>query len=111
MTTMRSRHRHRLLLVVGDVDDGEAEPLLQVADLLAHLAAQAGVEIGQRLVEQQHRRLQHQRARDRDALLLSARQLGRQALVVSPTRPTCASAVGAPRFAASCAASPDRRRP
>ena len=57
-----------------------AEALLQVADLLAHLPAQPRVEIGQRLVEQQHRGLEHQRARDRDALLLAARQLRRQPL-------------------------------
>ena len=75
--------RHRLLLVVRDVDHGEAEPLLQLADLLAHLAAQPGVEVAERLVEQQHRRLQHQGAGDGDALLLAARQLRRLALAVA----------------------------
>ena len=34
-------HRHRFRLVVRDVDDGERQPLLQIADFLAHLAAQA----------------------------------------------------------------------
>ena len=43
-------------------------------------SAQLGVEIGQRLVEQQHLRLEHQRARDRDALLLAAGQRGRRPL-------------------------------
>ena len=38
-----------------DVDDGERQPLLQLADLLAHLPAQPRVEVRQRLVEQQHR--------------------------------------------------------
>ena len=73
-------HRHRLLLVVRDVDHGEAEPLLQLADLLAHLAAQPGIEVAERLVEQQHRRLQHQGAGHRDALLLAAREFRRLAL-------------------------------
>ncbi len=74
-------HRHRLRLVVRHVDDGQREALLQLADLLAHLPAQARVEVGQRLVEQQHRRLEHQRARHRDALLLAAGELRGQARV------------------------------
>jgi hypothetical protein len=45
--------RHRLGLVVGDVDRGDPEPPLQAGDLGAHLAAQLGVEVGQRLVEQE----------------------------------------------------------
>jgi hypothetical protein len=68
----------RFLLVVRDVDDGERERLLQLADLLPHAAAQLRVEVRQRLVEEQHRRLEHERARDRDALLLAARELGGQ---------------------------------
>ncbi len=65
----------RLGLVMRDVDHGEAESLLQRADLLPHAPAQAGVEVRQRLVERQHLRLQHQGAGDRDALLLAARHL------------------------------------
>ena len=45
--------RHRLDLVVGDVDHRRAELLVQALDLAAHLVAQLGVEIGQRLVEQE----------------------------------------------------------
>ena len=48
--------RHRLDLVVGDVDRGLAEPLVQLLDLGAHLDAQLGVEVGQRLVEQEEQR-------------------------------------------------------
>ena len=44
-------------------------------DLGAHLQPQLGVEVGQRLVHQHQRRLQHDRAGDRDALLLPAGQL------------------------------------
>ena len=47
------------------------------------MAAQLGVEIGQRLVEQQHLRLQHERARHRDALLLAAGQFAGQAVAVA----------------------------
>ena len=42
----------------------------------AHLLAQLGIERGERLVEQQHVGLQHQRARQRHALPLAARKLG-----------------------------------
>jgi hypothetical protein len=45
---------------------------------------QLGVEVGQRLVEQQDLRLQHQRAGDGDALLLAAGELGGQARRRSP---------------------------
>jgi hypothetical protein len=83
------RHRHRLRLVVRDVDDGERQALLQVADLLAHLAAQPRVEVRQRLVEQQHRRLEHERAGHRDALLLAAGQLRGQARVVAGEPDRC----------------------
>ena len=72
--------RHRLDLVVRDVDDGGAHLVVQLLDLGAHLAAQLGVEIGQRLVEEEGDRLAHHRAAHRDALALSAREL----------RPACA---------------------
>ena len=72
--------RHRFFLIVRDVERGDAEPLLQRAEFVAHLRAQPGVEIGQRLVEQQHFRLEHQRARNRDALLLAAGQARRRAV-------------------------------
>ena len=80
------RHHHepvrdgqRLLLVVRHHDGGEAELALQLADLDAHLLAQLGVEIGERLVEQQHVGPDRERARERDALLLPAGELARQA--------------------------------
>ena len=68
--------RHRFGLVVRHIEARHAEPLLDRAKLVAHLQAQLRVEIAQRLVEQQHLRLEHERARDRDALLLAARQRG-----------------------------------
>src|SRR5216684_5188320 len=74
------RSDHRLALVVGDVDSGEMERIMQATNLEAHLLAQIGVEIGQRLVEQEHARLDHHGAGERDALLLAARELGGIAL-------------------------------
>ncbi len=70
---------HRLDLVVGDVDGRRAQPLVQARELGAHRGAQLGVEVRQRLVEQERPRLAHQRAADRDALALAARELRRAA--------------------------------
>ena len=75
-------HRHRLDLVVGDVDRGDAEPALQRGDLGAGLHAQLGVEVRQRLVHQEHLRLAHDRPAHRHPLALTARELGRLAVEV-----------------------------
>ena len=45
--------RQRLVLAVGDVDEGEAEVGLQPLQLLPHLDPQEGIERRQRLVQQQ----------------------------------------------------------
>ena len=73
-------HGQRLLLVVRHHDRREPELALQLADLDAHLLAQLGVEVRERLVEQQHIGPEDERASQRDALLLAARELARQAL-------------------------------
>ena len=81
-------HRHRFLLIVRDVDRRDREAALQLANFRAHLHPQLGVEIGQRLVEQQHARSDDDGARERDALLLAARQLaGELMLVAAQARP------------------------
>ena len=80
---MRSEIGQRLFLVVRHVEHGDAERLLQPSDLAAHLDAQLGVEIGERLVEQQDVRLDHHCAGDRDALELAAGQLMRPALAIA----------------------------
>ena len=77
---MRSRGDHRLGLVVRDIDRRDAELVVQPADLGAHLLAQLGVQVGQRLVEQQHLRLDDDGAGERHALLLAPGQLGRVAV-------------------------------
>jgi hypothetical protein len=73
-------HGHRLDLVVGDVDHRRAEFAVQLGQLDAHLHAQAGVQIRQRLIEQEHRRLAHDGAADRHPLPLAAGQGFRRAV-------------------------------
>ena len=98
---------HRLDLVVGDVERGDAELALQALDLEPHLHPQLGVEVGERLVEQEDRRLAHDGAAHGDALALAARKLARPAVQEGPEledrRRPCAtrlsiSAFGMPRI-------------
>ena len=63
------------LLVVGDEDRRDAQRLLDLLQALAQLRADLDVERAERLVEQQHPRLVRERPRERDALLLAAREL------------------------------------
>ena len=68
-------HRQGLLLIVRDVHGGNTLIALQALDFVAHFDAQSSIEGRQRLVEQKRLRPEHQRARERDPLLLPARQL------------------------------------
>ena len=63
------------------VDERDPEVLLQRLQLDLQVLAQPGVERAERLVEQQHARVQDQRAGQRHALLLAARELRGPALV------------------------------
>ncbi len=72
--------RHRLHLVMGDEERGDAQAALQLADLRAHLHAQLGIEIRQRLVEQEKLGLAHDGTAHRDALALPAGKLARLAI-------------------------------
>ena len=72
--------RHRLHLVVGHVDHGPLHVLMQPLDLGAHLVAQLGVEVAERLVEEIELGVPHQRAAHGDALALAAGELARLAL-------------------------------
>ena len=63
---------HCLHLVVRDVDRGGAEALMQFFQFDPHLHPQFGVEVRQRLVEQEHLRMPHDRPTERDALALAA---------------------------------------
>ena len=61
-----------VLLVVRDEERGDAEAVERGAQLIAHVAAQRGIEVGQRLVEQEDAGLDDERAGEGDALLLAA---------------------------------------
>src|SRR4028119_821720 len=50
-------HRHGLGLVVGDVDGGGADPVVQLGDLRPHLHPELGVEVGEGLVHEEGLRL------------------------------------------------------
>ena len=70
--------RHRLFLVVRHIDQRLPELALDALQLDAGLLAQPRVERRDRIVHQIGGGIAHQRARDRDALPLAARKLGRQ---------------------------------
>lgn len=71
----RVGHGHGLLLVVRDMDEGDADLGLDPLELKLHLAAQLEVEGAQRLVEEQHLGVVDQGAGDGDTLLLAAGEL------------------------------------
>ena len=73
-------HRHRLDLVVGDVDRRDPEVVLQPGDLGAHLHAKLCVEVRERLVHQERLRLPDDRPPHRDPLPLTPRERARLAL-------------------------------
>ena len=70
-------HGHGFDLVMRDIDGRRLQPLMQFLDLGAHLHAQFGVEIGQGLVEEKHRRIAHDGAAHGDALALAAGEFAR----------------------------------
>ena len=73
-------HRHRLDLIVRDVDGRRVELLLQLEDLRTGLDPQLCVEIRQRLVHQKRLGLANDRTTQRDALALASGELLRLAL-------------------------------
>ena len=74
--------------VVRDHDDRLAELVDCAAQHVEHVGGRLGVEVAGRLVGEHHGRTRDQRAGDRDALLLAARQLG------GPVRQAVAQADG-----------------
>src|SRR5512143_712965 len=73
---------HRLDLVVGDVDRRRRIALLEPRQLGSHLDPQRGVEIRERLVEQEERGPPHEGAAESDALALAAGELARSAVEI-----------------------------
>ena len=65
-------HRHRLELVVRNVDRRRAEPVMQRAQFTDHRLAHFGIECAERLVHQETLRLAHDRPPERDALPVAA---------------------------------------
>ena len=65
----------RLLLIVRDEDRRHVHLVVEAAQPGAQLLAHAGVERAERLVEQQHVRLDGERAGERHALALAAGEL------------------------------------
>ena len=66
----------RLLLVVGDEDRGQAHLVVQPPQPAPQLLAHLCIQRAERLVEQQHARLDRQRPGQRHPLPLAARELG-----------------------------------
>ena len=69
--------RHRLGLVVRDVDAGDGEPSVQLRQRRAHADAELGVEVRQWLVHQKGLRLADDRPAHRHALPLPAGEVAR----------------------------------
>ena len=69
----------RLVDVVGHEHDRLVQPALQLEQLVLQAQAHDRIDRAERLVHQQHRRIGGERTGDADALLLTARQLGRVA--------------------------------
>jgi hypothetical protein len=72
--------RHRFRLIVRHVHGGDAEPLVQLGERRTHADAKLGIEVRQRLVQQERLRLANDRASHRNPLPLAAGQLRRPAL-------------------------------
>ena len=71
----------RLLLVVGDQDGGDVDLVVEAAQPRPQVRADLGVEGAERLVEQQHLRVDGERAGQRHPLALAAGELGRVAVL------------------------------
>jgi hypothetical protein len=74
MKSAANAQLQRLLLVVGHEHEGGAQPAVQGGDLGAHLLAELPVQGGHRLVEEQHLRLEDERAGQGHPLALAARE-------------------------------------
>ena len=78
----RVGHGQRFLLVMGDEDERNAQPLLHGFQFQLHFLAKLQVKRAQRLVQQENLRLVDQTARNRHALLLATRKRVHMALFV-----------------------------
>ena len=103
----------RLLLVVGDEHGRDVHLVVQAAQPLAQVGAHLGVEGTERLVEQQHLRVDGERPGQRHPLALAAGELGRVA-VLEARRARRSRAARRPSWRsrpwAACGSSGRRRR-
>ena len=76
-------HIQGFLLIVGDIEEGDAHFLLHPLQLRLHLLAQLQIQRAQRFVQKQHLGAQHRRPGNGDALPLAAAKLGRHALFIA----------------------------
>ena len=74
-TAIAVRDIERLRLVVGDQHGGDVHLVVQPAQPGPQILANLGVQRTERLVEQQHLRIDRERARQRHALTLPAGEL------------------------------------
>src|SRR5215831_10701858 len=70
-------HSHGFDLIMGDIDRRRAHGLLKMLKITAGARAQFRVEVRQRLIEEENRRLAHQGAGQCHTLTLAARKLAR----------------------------------
>src|SRR5206468_6392449 len=75
--------RQCLVLIVRDIDRGAIELAVDAPNLRTRLDAQLGIEIRQRLVHEDQRRLDDDGARNGDALLLAAGELTWQLVLLT----------------------------
>ncbi len=73
-------HGHGLDLIVRHVHGRPPDALVQLLELRARLDAKRGIEVGQRLIHEEHRGLASDGPADRDALALTTGELLRFAL-------------------------------
>ena len=66
--------RHRLDLIMGDIDHRRTDFAVQSRDFHPHFHPQFGIKVRERFVKQEHLGATHNRAPDGDALALTARQ-------------------------------------
>ena len=75
-------HVQGFLLIVSDINEGNAHFLLHPFQFRLHLLTQLQIQRAQGLIQQQHLGPQHRRPGDGDPLALTAAQLGRHPLFI-----------------------------
>src|SRR4051794_7125764 len=75
------RQLQRLVLVMGDEDRGLARALVDIAQPASEVFSHLDVKRAERLIQEQHPRLDRERSRQRHALALAPGQLGWEALL------------------------------